>query len=189
MATQKMKPTNLKIILIAVLFIVIIGSIAGFYFAKTQIETFTQQINNSSPTTNPDLKTQAMVTELNNYISTNQTAATEASAKVITATDNYQKQITTAIDAAASTSGISITRSSFGKTTDQTELSQIAGLTANYVTLTFASSVNYDNFVKFLQAIENSTPKMQVMGINITPEAKNTNKISVTPLVIGFYTR
>ena len=189
MAAPKMKPTNLKIVLIVILLTTIVGSVAGFYFAKTQLTEFAQQVSNSSPDTNPDLKTEAMVAELNSYISTNQTTATESSAKVIASTTDYQKQVTAAIDAAEVTSGLNVTRSSFGKPTDQTELPPISDLTANYVTLTFTGSISYDNFVKFLQAIENSTPKLQVLGINITPDTKNTSKISVTPLIIGFYTR
>lgn len=54
------------------------------------------------------------------------------------------------------------------------------------VNVTFTDEVNYKNFLQFLSDIENSVPKMQVKGINISKGADIT-MIKTGPLTIQMY--
>lgn len=185
---SKLKPTGLKSTLFVILFIVIIGTIVGFYFARIQIAQFAEGSNNVPTADNSNKTTRSMVAELNSYIQTHQTTVDDSSAKVFASSLDYEKQITAAVNAAASTAGINITKSVYGKPVSVTELPVIAeGITAGYVTLTISTPTSYNNVIKFLQSVENSSPKMQILDLSISPSKSGVGQVTISPIIIGFY--
>ena len=106
----------------------------------------------------------------------------------------YQDQIVNDINAYAAQTGVSVTGYDFGnaftpnaKSTQK--LPQIKGVKAISVALTLASPMSFDNYLRFVKAVESNLTKMQVSGINITPDEKDMNSISNPSVVLIVYVR
>ena len=89
----------------------------------------------------------------------------------------YQDQIVSDINAYAAQTGVSVTGYDFGdafaKTSNNAQkLPQIQGVKSISVTISLASPMSYDNYLRFIKAIEKNLTKMQVSGINVTPDEK-----------------
>lgn len=63
------------------------------------------------------------------------------------------------------------------------------GVSSTTVTITLADSVKYIDFLNFLKLIENNVTRMQIVDINLTPDAQSGSKITSPSLSIIVYTR
>lgn len=178
--SKSLKPTNLKILLGTILVLVIAATVFIFI---TQGGTS----NDSQTTTPTSVHTDQELNELKTYVENNKTSLATID-KLIPSSATAQAEISNAIDKAASTAGIAITKKAFEKSINISEMKQIPNLTADYVAISFSGSIKYSNFIVFLKSIENSTPKMQVLNLNITPNDSG-DQITITPITIGFYKR
>ena len=137
----------------------------------------------------------ARLKALEKTLKTNE-ASVEKAAQIVSDSKQYQyqDQIVNDINAYANQTGVSVTGFDFGdafttapKATKQTP--QIKGVKTISVTLTLASPMPFDNYLRFVKAVERNLTKMQVSGINITPDEKNMNNISNPTVVLIVYVR
>lgn len=107
----------------------------------------------------------------------------------------YQDQIVSDINAYAAASGVDVVGYDFGsanpaqQTTKPLNAPQINGVKSLTVTLTLASPMPFDNYLRFLRSIEGNLTKMQVSGINIAPDPENMSQITNPTVVLIVYVR
>jgi len=108
----------------------------------------------------------------------------------------YQDQIVKDINTYATKTGVNVVGYDFGSTTTTTVPSAtstskpiVNGIKTQNVTLTLGSPMPFDNYLMFLKAIEQNLTKMQVSGINITPDDKIIDSVSNPSVVLIVYVR
>jgi hypothetical protein len=107
----------------------------------------------------------------------------------------YQDQIVSDINAYAAKTGVSVTGFDFGDAfakasrSNTEKLPQVSGVKSISATLTLASPMDYDNYLRFVKAIETNLTKMQVSGINMTPNEEQPGQISNPSVVLIVYVR
>jgi len=123
-------------------------------------------------------------------------ASVEKAAQIVSDSKQYQyqDQIVNDINAYAAQTGVSVTGYDFGNAFATTGRStqktpEIKGLKSISVTLTLDSPMPYDSYLRFVKAIERNLTKMQVSGINITPDEKNIGDISNPSVILVVYVR
>lgn len=96
----------------------------------------------------------------------------------------YQDQIIRDLNSYAAQTGVSVIGYDFGdsatnaSTAVDPTIPVINGVKALTVNVTLSSTVPFDNYLKFVKSIEDNLTKMQVRGINLTPDDKSTGNIS-----------
>lgn len=108
----------------------------------------------------------------------------------------YQDQIVSDINAFAAASGVNVVGYDFGSVTTRVAPSatpnsapQISGIKSIPVTLTLSSPMPFDNYLRFIKHIEQNLTKMQVSGINISPDSKDVQQIINPSVVLIVYVR
>lgn len=109
----------------------------------------------------------------------------------------YQDQIVRDINAYASRAGVKVIGYDFGDggkkiqrpTANKKQPIVIKGVTTLNATLTLATPIKYDNFLKFLKAIEQNLTKMQVTGVNMSPDTQDSNSISNPSVGLQIYVK
>jgi len=166
MTKLSIKATSFKTTIGIVVFFLVSGSGAGFYYAQTSLDQYANQINSDYPNFNTsNSETQRLKDSIAKY----QPAATEADKLAAT----NQSQIAQLIKNLASNNHISISDPVFNK--------------SNSATITLQNPTNFTNLVKFLKAIEGSSPKMQIINLQIDRINNSTDTVNVQPLNIEFY--
>lgn len=104
----------------------------------------------------------------------------------------YQDQVVRDVTAYASRAGVSI--SGFNFTESATSIPQpgdpvIAGVKKLEATVTLRTPIKYDNFLTFLKAIEQNLTKMQVTGVNMSPDTKDSEAINNPSIGLQVYVR
>jgi hypothetical protein len=107
----------------------------------------------------------------------------------------YQDQIVSDINKYAAKTGVSVTGFDFGDAfskvpkTNTQKIPQVSGVKSISVTLTLASPMAYDNYLRFVKAIETNLTKMQVSGVNMTPDEESPGSISNPSVGLVVYVR
>jgi hypothetical protein len=127
----------------------------------------------------------------------NNHASVEKAAQIVSDSQKYQyqDQIVSDINTYAIKTGVSVTGFDFGdafatstKSTTQ-KTPTVTGVKSITATLTLASPMPYDNYLRFIKAIEKNLTKMQVSGINITPDEEHPGQVSNPSVVLIVYVR
>lgn len=192
------KATALRSLLASVLVIIILAASVGFYFAQDYLyNTFVKQ-DISSPG-KLDTGTDDIVT-VQNKITARQTLATAADG-IFEPKDTYQTAAATDFNRYAADNGITISstdwkesasNASNGLATPGMPTSGSSTLTpykSYQATLTLKNPIVYDDYFKFLKAIETNAPKMQITEISVSPSSSKKNYITSDKLVVEVYTR
>lgn len=104
----------------------------------------------------------------------------------------YQDQIVRDITAYAAIAGVSISGFSFAEsaaTTGPTAAAKLSGVKTLDATVTLKTPIKYDNFLLFLKAIEQNLTKMQVTGVNMTPDGTDINSINNPSIGLQIYVK
>lgn len=110
----------------------------------------------------------------------------------------YQDQIVRDINAYASRAGVTVIGYDFGAANDKAAAARqpkaknaptIKGIKTINATLTLATPIKYDNFLRFLKAIEQNLTKMQITGVNMSPDNKDPNAISNPAVGVQIYVK
>ena len=114
--------------------------------------------------------------------------------QVVAATKQYQyqDQIINDINSYAAQTGVRVTAFDFGTpgapAAAATQPAAV-GVKSIPVTLTLQSPLAFDTYLRFIKAIEQNLTKMQVSGINLTPDAVNINNIVNPTIGVTVYVR
>lgn len=106
----------------------------------------------------------------------------------------YQDQIVQDINTFAGRADVAVTGYDFGdpsktKSSSEQSVPNIKGLKLITANIQLATPVNFDNFLRFLKAIEQNLTKMQITGVNMTPDTENVNAISNPTVGLQIYIR
>jgi hypothetical protein len=128
----------------------------------------------------------------------NNQASVEKAAQIVSDSQKYeyQDQIVSDINTYAIKTGVNVTGFDFGDAFAATAAKSnvqktptVTGVKSIVATLTLGSPMSYDNYLMFIKAIEKNLTKMQVAGINITPDEKSPGSISNPSVVLIVYVR
>lgn len=185
----RIKATTIRTTMSAIIVMTIGLSILGFYFAQDMLKTFEVEVDSvvSRSTLNQASSGQ---TKMSSEDIAKYTAPYNKALSLTTPIQDYKTTITKDLNQYASINGISITDFSFSSTAIMTNATlQNSGISTNQVTIKLSNPVSFTGLMQFLKSIENSAPKLQLMGINLTSIPSSDNNVTVEPLIIEFYTR
>lgn len=112
--------------------------------------------------------------------------------QIVAATQQYQyqDQIINDINSYAQQTGVEITAYNFGATGQPAAAqSKVAGVKTISASITLKSPLPFDNYLRFLKAIEQNLTKMQISGINITPDPTDINGVVNPSIGLIVYVR
>jgi hypothetical protein len=189
MKKTKMKATTLRRSMTTILIIAICASTVAFYYIQSQLNTYaisTRKVISESTLGGTGT---AGITKFQEEIAEAQVVSQKA-ITITTPIQDYQTQAIKDLNKYAANAGITITDYSFSQSTSSKTATTLPnGVGVSSVTITLNNPVPYSNLMQFLKSIENSTPKIQLDSINISPDQNNKNAVTVQPLTIEIYTR
>lgn len=180
MKKSKLNAIKLRSLLIVIIFLMMIGSTAGVYFAQDFLikhaKTVSQSVANSTSSGQNVQSLKKLQTELESY----QSVMTKAN-NIQVPISNYQSRVIPDINNYATASNIKV-KLSFSAT------ALPAGSKTAPITITLESQPQYTDLLKFLKLIETNLPKMQVSSINLTRD--NTSQtVKSDQIIIDVYTK
>lgn len=186
-------------ILVGVIVLIIIGTGAGFYYASellkmTALET--DRVRTDASVTSSNLsKLERLKTQMEKV------SDVEKRAQQIVSNSQhyqYQDQIVQDVNAYAKLAGVEVSGFNFaaddsvaaGPASRSSSAARgTTGLRTINATVTLKTPIPHENFLRFLMAIERNLTKMQVTGINMTPDEKNPDLISNPTIGLQVYVR
>lgn len=176
MTKPKLKATSLKNTMISIIVIIIIIAIAGFYFMQDYLNKEFITDNASKPTANLAVD----FADITKEISVNKVRI-ESVDSFYTNSENYKNIVNDNLTKYANLTGIVIAAKDW-QTDDVSNKTKL-------VTITIKNPVSIDKFIKFVKAVEDSLPKMNLSSLSIKPVAKSNTLITVDPIMIEVYTK
>jgi len=189
-----MSAVQLRNALLATLGLMIIGTGVVIYYASGFLQTeVTKSVhaNIDAETVGQDVE---RLKNLASILQQNQTSV-EKAAQIVADTKlyQYQNQIITDINSYAQKTGVEVTVYDFGATdkpaANAPKLPAIPGVKSISANLTLASPMPYDNYLKFIKAIEQNLTKMQISGVNLAPDPADKNNITNPGIVLTIYVK
>jgi Tfp pilus assembly protein PilO len=180
--SKKFEATSLRGLLIFLMILVLGASAAGFYLGLQYIREYAVEV---SHVTQDAVASDSQVVELQKLRQQlAQTKKLVAKANQIFATpSNYQTKAVTDLERYADTSGVEIAGINFRGSVSATD--QNAELA-----IALEQPVSYRQLIHFLQLIENSIPKMQVIEMSVSrPETPNGDNVRVGTIRIKMSVR
>ena len=91
----------------------------------------------------------------------------------------YQTQVENDLKTYASANGVTIANLNLSPTGITGPI--VSGVSLNYVTVTLKNPVSLNNLLQFMQAIDSSLPKIQIVKLSMTPTS-DKNSVTVSPI-------
>lgn len=206
--SPKLTAATLRIILVALMFVII--AIAGviFYFGRARLLTVSSSVNQAVADANASSQSLDTYKKIQTELTANQTVVTRA--KLLTADlldYQYQNQIISDLQAYGSQNGVTLNGIDFGATASATPgaaaptapatttPAPAAGgadsgaSTGKVVTITIAvaKGIDYKNVLNFVHAIEQNLPKLLISRLTLTRGAQDFTKVDVSDISIQMY--
>lgn len=200
--TTSLSPTKLRIVLIATIVLLIGSSGVGFWFFRSQMVTYAEQVNKAAveaTVSENDVRTlQALKTKLEE-----DTVAITRAKNIVASSQFYQYQDQAIDELSRYAKAAGVTISAYGFDGDQSAggatapaadpaaapAAAPAGIKTTSVVVTVKSPLNYQALLRFIHSIERNLTRMQLTGISVTLSPENPNMVSVNPLTVEIYTR
>lgn len=200
-----MKATTLRSVLVVIIILILIIAGGGFYFAQQYLQTTAANVSQSlsNATVNTTGNNQGLK-ETEQILAANQGTATKAIA-LLSSSQGYQAQVVHDLGVYAANTGVDIQDYNFAPSTTATPATgagvgattapgttpppaAVGGTGSTTFTVTITSPVSFTSLMKFMTAIEQSVPKMQIAGINLSAST-GTDMVTTDALTIAIYTR
>jgi hypothetical protein len=104
----------------------------------------------------------------------------------------YQDQIIRDVNSYANSTGVKVTAYDFASANKPGAVPNqptVSGVKSIAVTLTLDSPMSFDNYLRFIKAIEQNLTKMQISGVNLSPDIDNVNNIANPSIGLVVYVR
>lgn len=192
-----MNAVKLRALLLSCIILVLGATVALIYFASVYLQSETTTTIHSKIDAELSRQDVDKLKTLEKVLNTNAASIQKADQIVSESKQyEYQDQIVNDINAYAAKTGVKVTGYDFGTTATTTAPTTatpvtptVSGIKTLNVTLTLESPMPFDNYLRFVKAIENNLTKMQVSGINITPDDKDSSKIANPSVILIVYVR
>jgi len=179
-----LKAASARNILSFLMFVVVIGSAAGFYFGLQTIKAYAVDVSHTVADANASGKNIEQLSDLKQALAEREALVAKANTLFATP-DTYQAQVLKDLQKYANEAGVTITNTEFDK--------QQAGTVAasgHSAVVTVGSPVSYAKLMKFLNALEGNLPKLQVTGVSISrPAAASGDLVTTEKITIAVATR
>jgi len=159
-----LKATTTRSILSLLMFIVIIGSAAGFYFGLKTVTAYAIEVSHSVSDANASGNNVEQLGTLKQALTDREALVAKANTLFATPA-TYQSQVLKDLQKYASETGVTISGTEFDKLLDGSAAP--AMINSHSVIVTIGSPVSYAHLLKFLDAVEGNLPKLQVTGISL----------------------
>jgi len=174
-----MKATSTRNILAFLMFVVIAGAAAGFYFGLQTIRTYALDVSHTVSDANASGKNVEQLSELKQALADREPLVAKANSLFATEA-TYQSQVLKDLQKYASDAGITISNTSFDKQSASDTAPIASAVTSESVVVTVSSPVSYARLMKFLDELEGNLPKLQVTGISLSRPANATGDLVAT---------
>ncbi len=185
---------SLKFGLVAVIVLLVVLAGYGFVAAKKQLASAVDDTNAVQAETDQKQQNLFRLKQLQKDLD-DKSEAVKRAAEIVADSQHYsyQNQIVSDINTYAHRTGVDVIGFDFGSptttTTTKTNLPSIPHTKVITANLTLAAPVKYTHFLNFLQAIEKNLTKMQITGIDITPDQKNSSYVSNPGIALQIYVK
>lgn len=193
-----MKASSLRGILITLVLIIVGLAGTGFYFAQDFLRTYAIEVSHSiSDATATDSNKQGLPT-IQGELDSQKAAATKAAA-MLSSSQNYQTQVVKDLNKYAANSGVTIAKygldaqaqSSTPATVQNNAnpampLAIAGGARSIPFTVTVTSPVSFDSLLKFMMAVEQNVPKIQISGVSLE-RSTQANMVNTDTLTMEVY--
>lgn len=194
--TNTMTPDKLRLILIGTIFVMIVGAGGLFWVFREQI--LIPNANKVSEVSLAAKSRDSEVSRLENLkaILEKDKDTVDKAARIVADTQSYQyqDQIIKDLTAYAKATGVTILRYDFNSgavsgpgAAQPATGTEPAGLKSVSVAISLTNPVPYNNFMRFVHAIEANLTKMQLAGISMATDPSNA--VTASTLTIKVYTK
>ena len=179
-----MNATKLRNILLATISIVIILMGVTIYYAYTFLQAEAVKSVHAKIDAELGGRDLERLKNIQKVLGDNKESVQKA-AQIVAETKQYQyqDQIINDINSYAAKTGIRVTSFDFGTETapaatgGATKSPSAKGVKSIPVTLTLQSPILFDDYLSFIKAIEQNLTKMQISGVNLSPDTREINKV------------
>ena len=185
------KATSTRNLLSFLMFVVVLGSIAGFYFGLQMVKTYALDVSHTVSDANASGKNIEELGDLKQALAEREVLVSKANSLFAT-TNTYQSQVLKDLQKYAATAGVTITNTEFDKQTsdDTTTAPATTAANSHSVVVTIGSPVSYAKLIAFLDALEGNLPKLQVTGVSLSrPTVTSGDLVTTEKITITVATR
>jgi hypothetical protein len=180
--------TSLRILLLAIVILLSVAIVGGFYFASNWLsDNATESKTKSYTTVSSSLSTSEII-NLQEDVFSHRIASTKATG-LIGPDKSFEDNIHQDLNKYATDIGISITN--FGLTDKPSFMTTdvpVIGVESQFVGVTLGNPVQFAKLFEFIRAIESNIPKMKLTGISMDSVSGQNDSVSVKPIIIEVYT-
>ncbi len=178
MKNPNLKATTLHTILTSLVILAIIILVGGFYLAQDALRTKAASVNGSSTNSATNNTDKLTLKQIEDQI-TAAKASSEKISSILASSQTYQTQVENDLKTYASANGVTIANLNLSPTGITGPI--VSGVSLNYVTVTLKNPVSLNNLLQFMQAIDSSLPKIQIVKLSMTPTS-DKNSVTVSPI-------
>ena len=194
-----MTAVTLNRVLGGVIAFILVATIAGFYFAAQFLQATALETDHMRTDVSLEQENMVKLQQLETILATKKDSLDRARILVGSLQDfNYQNRVVEDLTAYAALAGRDVKVVNFTFTDPNKKVTgpkpkkapvKIAGVRVLDATATLNSPVSYTNFMRFLKAIEQNLTKIQVTGVNISPDADDPHLINGPTINLQVYVR
>ena len=185
---------RLRLILLIAIVVIVIAAVVLMQFARGLLNTTAKEVSEASAEAVASQNEIDQLQRMERQLSENETAVERAASIVAESKSyQYQNQIVRDLNKFARQSGVSIVGIDFSTSTTGSSSSSpstgtpsaaqpapTAGLKAVSATITLDSPINYNNYLRFINAIEQNLTKMQLQRIGLSATDKGVTSEALT---------
>ena len=188
-----MNATKLRNLLLAGIGLIIILTGVTIYYASAFLHDETVKSVHTQIDADTSARDLDQLKNLEKTLNDNQDSVRKAE-QIVAATKQYQyqDQIINDINRYAQQTGVEVTAYNFTPTAASKPTAAqpvVAGVKTIAATLTLQSPLPFDNYLRFVKAIEQNLTKMQISGVNITPDPADVNGVVNPSIGLVVYVR
>jgi len=159
-----LKATSTRNILSFLMFIVIVGAAAGFYFGLKTVTAYAIEVSHSVSDATASGNNVEQLETLKQALTDREALVVKANTLFATPA-TYQSQVLKDLQKYAGETGVTISNTEFDKQLDGSAAP--VATNSHSVIVSIGSPVSYARLLKFLDAVEGNLPKLQVTGISL----------------------
>lgn len=191
---KTMKATSLRNTLVFLVLLTIVIAASSFYFGRIWLHDYAVSVNHTVANATSSKNDVSSLKKLQADIEQQQAIINKTQA-LFTDQANYQTQVVQDVSRYASQLGLPTPSFSFQSagaasgtgSTSTGQTSTPAAATGNTVTVSLQSPIAYTTLLKFIMAIEQNLPKMQITSINIG--RSDSTQVTTDALTIQVFSR
>lgn len=180
-----MKPTgisatNMRVVLLLLFIMSLVGGVAIYYFGNNYLSVKSEELHQFIADNSAMTTSSSSITRYKSLIATSDNLFSKINNIYVPSVD-YQQSVNVLLNNYANKSGLSISAIEYQPNASVSN--------TRAMNIKFSSPVNYDSFIKFIEYLDGSLPKVQITEVNISANKDADNKIIVNNLTAEVYVK